>query len=76
MTGTGCGGVFNKYGTITLLKGTSMIIEVIYNILQENKYNKNLLFSIRANNSGELTSEVRIDNSYISKECEICGTKI
>lgn len=76
MTGTGCGGVFNKYGTITLLKGTSMIIEVIYNILQNNKYDKNLLFSIRTNNLEELKSQIKIGDSYISKECEICGTKV
>lgn len=76
MTGTGCGGVFNKYGNITLLKGTSMIIEVIYNIFENKKYDKNLLFSIRTSNLGGLTSDIRITDSFISKECEICGSKV
>lgn len=83
LTGTGCGGVINKYGNIVLLKGTAMIVEVILNILQGTKCDKNLLFSVNTMNKyddcGTYIScggEVIASYSYISKGCDICGSGI
>ncbi|MFW6015783.1 MAG: ThiF family adenylyltransferase [bacterium] len=75
--GTGCGGVFNPYGTIVLLKGTAMILEKIQKILYGNGYNNNLLFSIRTTNDGNFKyykQKTSGSDFYISKECTVCGS--
>ncbi len=81
--GTGCGGVFNSYGNITLLKGCAMILEVIQLQLQGLlETETNPLYSVRT--SSPLSSDYIIAKRdfetsrefYISERCEICGTQI
>lgn len=83
LLGTGCGGVFNSYGNLTLLKGSTMILEVIQASLAGRlEQDKNQLHSIRTVNSSDkeyIISKRDWENTkdfYISKECKICGEKI
>ncbi len=82
LTSTGCGGVFNSYGTLTLLKGTSMIIELIQ-MYFENKlnYEFNPLYSTRTL-SYQIDSDTLLNKGsfindhsfYIDGGCDICGS--
>lgn len=83
LTGTGCGGVINQYGNIVLLKGSAMILNVILDMLNSNKINENILFSVKTLNEYTFNSvdislggEVLAKTSYRSEGCEICGVKI
>ncbi len=79
--GTGCGSVFNSYGNLTLLKGSTMILEIIQmqlGGLLENE--KNPLYSIRTRNpavSKDFVISKRdfetAKDFYISERCEVCG---
>lgn len=81
LTGTGCGGVINQYGNIVLLKGSAMILNVILDMLNSNKIDENLLFSVKTLNEYVLNDgnislggEVVARTSYISEGCDICGS--
>lgn len=81
LTGTGCGGVINQYGNIVLLKGSSMILNVILDMLNSNKIDENLLFSVKTLNEYvindgniSLGGEIVARTSYISEGCDICGS--
>jgi len=79
--GTGCGGVFNPYGNLTLIKGSAMILELIqlYFSGQLGEEN-NLLYSVRTSNS-KLRKDFVINKRdfetskdfYIDEGCEVCG---
>jgi molybdopterin/thiamine biosynthesis adenylyltransferase len=77
LIGTGCGGVFNPYGNIVLLKGTAMILEKIQRILYANGYKKNLLFSVKTTNRENFKhyeQKKAGSDFYISEECTVCGS--
>lgn len=81
LTGTGCGGVINQYGNIVLLKGSAMILNVILDMLNSNKIDGNLLFSVKTLNEYVLNDgnislggEIVARTSYISEGCDICGS--
>lgn len=83
LTGTGCGGVINQYGNIVLLKGSAMILNIILDMLNSNKVNDNILFSIKTLNeytfnNGDISlgGDILAKTSFISEGCEICGVKI
>lgn len=78
LTGTGCGGVFNAYGNIVLLKGAAMIIEVISELLSTG-YKENLLFSVKTNSKyinedfDKIQHQRKLGSAfYIDKECGVC----
>ncbi len=79
--GTGCGGVFNSYGNLTLLKGSAMVTELVQ-MYFDGKLNgdKNLLYSIRTKSYNKddnyIVSRRDFETSkdfYIDKGCEACG---
>lgn len=80
--GTGCGGVFNSYGNLTLLKGSAMVIELVQLHLDgQSSSDKNLLYSIRTTSYSQdnnyILSRRDFETSkdfYIDERCEICGT--
>lgn len=82
--GTGCGGVFNPYGNLTLLKGTAMILELIQLQLNEQLSGDiNQIHSVRTGNTefGKYFSLSRRDfetskDFYYDERCEICGTHL
>lgn len=77
LIGTGCGGVFNPYGNIVLLKGTALILEIIQKILYGNGYKRNLLFSVKTTNSENFKyykQKISGSDFYISEECTVCGS--
>ena len=77
LIGTGCGGVFNPYGNIVLLKGTALILEIIQKILYGDGYKKNLLFSVKTTNSENFKyykQKTSGSDFYISEECTVCGS--
>ena len=83
LTGTGCGGVINQYGNIVLLKGSTMILNIILDMLNSNKMNDNILFSVKTLNeytfnNGDISlgGDILAKTSYKSEGCEICGIKI
>ena len=83
LTGTGCGGVINQYGNIVLLKGSAMILNIILDMLNSNKINDNILFSVKTLNeyifnNGDISlgGDTLAKTSYKSEGCEICGIKI
>lgn len=83
LTGTGCGGVINKYGNIVLLKGSAMILNIILDILNSNKISDNILFSVKtlneySFNNGDISlgGETLAKTSYISEGCDICGLEV
>lgn len=83
LTGTGCGGVINQYGNIVLLKGSAMILNIILDMLNSNKINDNILFSVKTLNeyifnNGDISlgGDKLAKTSYKSEGCEICGIKI
>lgn len=83
LTGTGCGGVINQYGNIVLLKGSAMILNIILDMLNSNKMNDNILFSVKTVNeytfnNGDISlgGDILAKTSFISEGCEICGLKI
>ena len=83
LTGTGCGGVINQYGNILLLKGSAMILNIILDMLNSNKINDNILFSVKTLNeyifnNGDISlgGDTLAKTSYKSEGCEICGIKI
>lgn len=83
LTGTGCGGVINQYGNIVLLKGSAMILNIILDMLNSNKVNDNILFSVKTVNeytfnNGDISlgGDILAKTSFISEGCEICGLKI
>lgn len=83
LTGTGCGGVINQYGNIVLLKGSAMILNIILDMLNSNKINNNILFSVKTlneyifnNEDLSLGGEILAKTSYISEGCDICGLKV
>lgn len=80
--GTGCGGVFNSYGNLTLLKGSAMVIELVQ-LYFDGKLNsdKNLLYSIRTKSYDKgdnyILSRRDFETSkdfYIDERCDVCGT--
>lgn len=80
--GTGCGGVFNSYGNLTLLKGSAMVAELVQ-LYFDGKLNsdKNFLYSIRTKsyNKGDnyILSRRDFETSkdfYIDERCDVCGT--
>lgn len=82
-TGTGCGGVFNAYGNLALLKGSTMILEIIQmqlgGLLNSEK---NPLYSVRISSSEKNQYNImqkRVSETsnyfYISERCEVCGTQ-
>ncbi len=82
--GTGCGGVFNPYGNLALLRGCAMILELVQLFLN-NQLNtdKNLLYSLRTANpvqgNNYILSKRDFENSkdfYIDERCEVCGLYI
>lgn len=80
--GTGCGGVFNSYGNLTLLKGNAMILELVQLLLSgQLNSDKNLLYSIKSmapnQTSNYILSKRNFETSkdfYIDERCEICGS--
>lgn len=83
LTGTGCGGVINQYGNIVLLKGSAMILNIILDMLNSNKINDNILFSVKTLNeyifnNGDISlgGDTLAKTSYKGEGCEICGIKI
>ena len=83
LTGTGCGGVINQYGNIVLLKGSAMILNIILDMLNSNKINDNILFSVKTLNeyifnNGDISlgGDTLAKTSYKSEGCEIFGIKI
>ncbi len=80
--GTGCGGVFNSYGNLTLLKGSSMILELVQlHLSGQLKSDKNLLYSIKTispyQGNTYILSRRNFETSkdfYIDERCEVCGT--
>lgn len=80
--GTGCGGVFNSYGNLTLLKGSAMVIELVQLHLDGQIHSdKNLLYSIRTTSYSKgynyILSRRDFETSkdfYIDERCEVCGT--
>jgi len=82
--GTGCGGVFNSYGNLTLLKGSAMIIDLVLSIFNERlSFDLNPLYSIRTTSMIKdpdyVIARRDFETSnyfYISERCEVCGLQV
>ena len=82
--GTGCGGVFNSYGNLTLLKGSAMIIDLILSLLNGRlSFDMNPLYSIRTTSMIKDPDNViakrdfeKSNHFYISERCEVCGLQV
>lgn len=80
--GTGCGGVFNPYGNLTLLRGSTMILEIIQLYLcNQLETEKNLLYSTRSMGLNNVNNYIlgrrdfeKSKDFYIDERCEVCGT--
>lgn len=80
--GTGCGGVFNPYGNLTLLRGSTMILEIIQLYLcNQLETEKNLLYSTRSVGLNNVNNCIlgrrdfeKSKDFYIDERCEVCGT--
>lgn len=78
----GCGGTFTPYGNSILLKGTSMVLDVITHFFSNRQYPQNPLFSVKniKQDSIEYTDRY-LKNSddlfevydYIDEGCGCCG---
>lgn len=83
---TGCGGTFNSYGNLALLKGTSMIVEIMIKIFNK-EIDSNLLFSTKIENKNiqesNLSDRYFLSDDklrkgtleYIDGKCEVCNDK-
>ena len=77
----GCGGSFSPYGNTILLKGSAMIINIVQNLFDEKKYEKNPLFSVKNYFDKNIDYTERFFKSedelyenyeYIVESCECC----
>ena len=77
----GCGGSFNPYGNTVLLKGTAMIMNIVKNIFDGKKYEKNPLFSVKNYFEESISYTERFfrredepyeNYEYIVERCECC----
>ena len=77
----GCGGSFNPYGNTVLLKGTAMIMNIVKNIFDGKKYEKNPLFSVKNYFEESISyterffrreDELYENYEYIVERCECC----
>ncbi|MBN2837862.1 MAG: ThiF family adenylyltransferase [Fusobacteriaceae bacterium] len=78
----GCGGTFTPYGNSILLKGTSMILDIVTQLFSNREFHKNPLFSIKniKQNNIEYTNRYLKNNDdlfevydYIDERCDCCG---